>query len=99
MKKGDGNMAEFEYLFCIELQKKLREKIVGNIFVKVNLDDELIVNIRLEYENINYGWKTGDISKKLLHGYNSDDAVWDVYNSYKGFIINHFFKTGRSSNC
>lgn len=85
-------MPEFQYLFCIELQKKLREKIVGNIYVKVNPNDDLVVDIRLEYENIDYRWKRVDISNNILRGYNSDDAVWEIYKSYKAYINKHFFK-------
>lgn len=90
-------MAEYEYLFSIGLQKKLREKIVGNIFVKVNEEDQLVVNIRLEYENINFGWKMNNISDKIIRGYSSDAAAWEVYKTYRSFITRRFFKT-ESSN-
>lgn len=85
-------MPEFQYLFCIGLQKKLREKIIGNIYVKVNPNDDLIVDIRLDYENIDYRWKRIDISNAILRGYNSDDAVWEIYKSYKAYIRHRFFK-------
>lgn len=90
-------MAEYEYLFSIGLQKRLREKIVGNIYVKVNEDDQLVVNIRLEQENINFIWKLDNISDKILRGHCSDELAYQVLKTYRSFITHRFFKM-ESSN-
>lgn len=77
--------------FYIILQKKLREKIVGSIFVDENRPNELHVDIKLEREGINYHFVKQDIATSILYGYTTDDAVWDVYRSYKAFINRYFF--------
>lgn len=89
-------MLEYEYLFSIELQRKLREKIVGNIFVKVVPDNKLVVSIRLEYENINFVWTKEDFSTSIIHGYCTEYACYEILSSYKRFITHKFFK--ESSN-
>ena len=39
-------MKEYEYLFAMSLQQKLKHRIVGRIYVTVDPYDELIVKIK-----------------------------------------------------
>ena len=45
MKRRNDVMTDYEYLFSTNLHAKLKEKIRGGIFVKVNEKDSLIVKI------------------------------------------------------
>lgn len=43
MKRRNGVMTDYEYLFSMNLQAKLKEKIQGAIYVKVNENDSLVI--------------------------------------------------------
>lgn len=45
MKRRNGVMTDYEYLFSMNLQAKLKEKIQGAIYVKVNENDSLVIKI------------------------------------------------------
>lgn len=44
-------MTDYEYLFSTNLHAKLKEKIQGGIFVKVNENDSLVIKITRRDEN------------------------------------------------
>lgn len=44
-------MTDYEYLFSMNLQAKLKEKIQGAIYVKVNENDSLVIKITRRDEN------------------------------------------------
>ena len=46
MKRRNGAMTDYEYLFSMNLHAKLKERIQGGIFVKVNENDSLVVAIK-----------------------------------------------------
>ena len=52
MKRRNGVMTDYEYLFSMNLQAKLKEKIQGAIYVKVNENDSLVIKITRRDENI-----------------------------------------------
>ena len=47
MKRRNGVMTDYEYLFSMNLQAKLKEKIQGAIYVKVNENDSLVIKLSL----------------------------------------------------
>lgn len=51
MKRRNGVMTDYEYLFSMNLQAKLKEKIQGAIYVKVNENDSLVIKITRRDEN------------------------------------------------
>lgn len=84
-------MADYEYIFSTSLHGKLKEKIYGRIFVKVTYDDKLFINIIREREDINFTMYINDFSAKILNGYTSEYAVYEVLKAYKKFILKKYF--------
>ena len=64
MKRRNGVMTDYEYLFSMNLQAKLKEKIQGAIYVKVNENDSLVIKITRRDEN-NFDMSFTDFSDKL----------------------------------
>lgn len=83
-------MTDYEYLFATSLHQKLREKIVGKIFVKVTQKDELFVKIE-SYGGLEYRFYRSNFSESLLNGYTTDFAAYEVVIEFKKFITNKYF--------
>ena len=82
-------MKDYEYLFAMAVQQKLKKQIIGKIFVKVNCDDELITEIKngdTELRSV-----ITNFSDKIINGYPSDYAVYEIVNEYKKFILRKHF--------
>lgn len=77
MKRRNGVMTDYEYLFSMNLQAKLKEKIQGAIFVKVNENDSLVIKITRRDEN-NFDMSFTDFSNKFLNGFSTDYAAYEV---------------------
>ena len=79
-------MKEYEQYFSMTLQQKLKKRIIGKIFVKITMKDEILVMIEREDE-----WKfrmfISDFSDKLLNGLSTDYVAHEVLKEYKTFII------------
>ena len=90
MKKGCDNMCDFEYLFSTELHKKLKERVIGNVWVKV-YHNELHVKITRQ-DGIEYEFVRDKLDKRILNGYSSDYVAYEVVKEYKSFILNNYFK-------
>lgn len=84
-------MKKKEYLTCMELHKKLKEEIEGNIFITIE-NDTLIVHIT-GFRGIRFNYEIRHISYELI-GYelNYEKIVRIITNEYKSFIINKFFR-------
>lgn len=77
MKRRNGVMTDYEYLFSMNLQAKLKEKIQGAIYVKVNENDSLVIKITRRDEN-NFDMSFTDFSNKFLNGFSTDYAAYEV---------------------
>ena len=84
-------MTDYEYLFSTNLHTKLKEKIRGGIFVKVNEKDSLIVKIERRDGN-NFDISFTDFSNRLIYGFSTDYAAYEVYKKYRDFVMKQFFK-------
>lgn len=85
-------MFDYEYLFAMTLlHAKLKEKIVGRIFVTVTQDDELYVKIE-SFGGLTFNWKIEDFSIRIRNGYSSDYAAYEVIQQYKRYIIKTYLK-------
>lgn len=84
-------MADYEYLFCTTLHGRLREKIRGGIFVKVNDNDSLVVEINRRDGN-NFSISFTDFSNKILNGFTSEYAAYEVCKKYGNFVMGQFFR-------
>ena len=88
-------MTDYEYLFSMNLQAKLKEKIQGAIYVKVNVkvneNDSLVIKITRRDEN-NFDMSFTDFSNKFLNGFSTDYAAYEVTKKYQKFVMKQFFK-------
>lgn len=70
-------MTQYGYDFSMALYAKLKERIYGHIYVKVTDDDELYIN---------------RFSEKMLNGYTTDYATYEVIEKLKKYVMNSYFK-------
>lgn len=81
-------MTDYEHLFSMNLHTKLKEKIQGGIFVKVNENDSLVVAIKRNDGN-NFEMSFTDFSNRMLNGFSTD---YEVVKKYQKFVMKQFFK-------
>lgn len=86
-----GVMTDYEYLFSTNLHAKLKERIQGGIFVKVNENDSLVIKITRRDEN-NFDMSFTDFSNRMLNGFSTDYAAYEVTKKYQKFVMKQFFK-------
>lgn len=84
-------MADYEYLFSMCLHERLRERVLGGIFVKVNENDSLIVEIKRKDGN-NFSMSFTDFSNRILNGFTTEYAAYEVQKKYREFVMKQFFK-------
>lgn len=82
-------MREYEYLFAISLQNKLKDKINASIFVNV-YRDTLCVNTKTKF-GIEYETSIDNFSEKLLNGYNAEYTAYEIVKGYRSLINRTFF--------
>lgn len=68
---------------------KLKEKIQGAIYVKVNENDSLVIKITRRDEN-NFDMSFTDFSNKFLNGFSTDYAAYEVTKKYQKFVMKQF---------
>lgn len=78
-------MVDYEYLFSMNLHAKLKEKIVGKIFVTVKPNDTLYVKIET-FEGLTYDVSVHNFSERFLNGYSTDYVAYEIVREYKKFI-------------
>lgn len=84
-------MLDYECLFSTNLRDKLKGAIKGGIFVKVNENDSLVVEIKRKDGN-NFGVSFTDFSNRVLNGFTTEYAAYEVVKKYKKFVTSQFFK-------
>ena len=84
-------MADYEFVFMIKLHEKLKEKIVGRVFLKMTPHDEMYVNIR-RLDGFDFDMYIKDFSTKILHGYSTDEAVSTICKEYRDQVLRKYFK-------
>ena len=77
MKRRNGVMTDYEYLFSMNLQAKLKEKIQGAIYVKVNENDSLVIKVTRRDGN-NFDVSFTDFANRMLNGLTTDYAAYEV---------------------
>lgn len=91
MKRRNSVTTDYEYLFSTNLHAKLKERIQGGIFVKVNENDSLVVAIKRKDGN-NFDMSFTDFSNRILNGFSTDYAAYEVQKKYQKFVMKQFFK-------
>lgn len=82
---------DYEYLFSMNLQAKLKGKIQGAIYVKVNKNDSLVIKVTRRDGN-NFDMSFTDFANRMLNGLTTDYAAYEVVQKYKKFVMTQFFK-------
>lgn len=85
-------MQDYEYMFAMNVHEKLKEKVNARVFCKITPEDELYIEIEERDSGIGYYCAIPDFSHKILNGYTSDYAVYEIVKYYKNYIISRFFK-------
>lgn len=81
-------MTDYGYLFSKTLHKKLKEKVRAGVHVKSTPDDKLEIIIARTSENLIFTMYIDDFSTKLLNGYSTDYATYEILEKYRRFITN-----------
>lgn len=84
-------MKDYEYYFATLLHTKLKEKLVGKIFVAVDRNDGLIVNIN-SYGDINFKTRFDNFSERLLNGWSADYVVYEFKKQFEKYLKQKYFK-------
>lgn len=86
-------MCEYEIIFCKALHDKLREKIRGRIWVGVNDDNRLFVDItQREINTAAHIIAEKPFSELIVKGYSVEEACNDVIIQYRRMILKRSFK-------
>lgn len=82
-------MKEYEYLFAMSLQQKLKHRIVGRIYVTVDPYDELIVKIK--NDEVEFKAYVTNFSEKFYNGLTTDYEAYEITRQYRSFINKKYF--------
>ena len=82
-------MMDYEYMFAMTLQQKMRERVIGKIFCAVR-DDILYVKIESR-GNLTFEIEFDNFSERFLNGFSTDYAMYEVLRKYERFIRNRYF--------
>lgn len=97
VEKEGKTVTDYEYLFSMNLQAKLKEKIQGAIYiyiyiyVKVNENDSLVIKVTRRDGN-NFDMSFTDFANRMLNGLTTDYTAYEVVQKYKKFVMTQFFK-------
>ena len=80
-------MKEYEFIFASTLRQKLMEHLYGGVKTWV-VDDELFISIRLEEREILYELSVPNFAERILNGWTTDYAVYEILQGYRRFINN-----------
>lgn len=92
-------MMDYEYIFAVNLHEKLKEKIIAHIYVKVDPDDTLYVKIKKyrDIEELAFEVKFDNFANRILNGWSTEYACYEIVKKYKSFIANRFFIFNKES--
>ena len=79
-------MTDYGKLFASKVQSKLKEKIIGNIFVTVTKEDTLYIQITRDGRDTQMQTYINNLSEKMLNGYSTDYAVYEIMKQYREHV-------------
>lgn len=82
---------DYERLFTDALFSALKEKIKGGIFVRVYSNDTLVVKISHHDNDPNFEMKFDNFSQKILHGWSTSYAAYEIVSAYKKHVLRNYF--------
>ena len=80
-------MVDYEQLFAMELQKRLKNQIVGRIYVEVNRHDQLFVKIVRDDDVDKFELHLDNFSERMLNGWSTAYASYEVIQKYREFVM------------
>lgn len=81
----------YKYLFSTVLHSKIKEQVIGKVFTRVMYNDTLLISIT-SYDNVEFVMEISNFSEKILNGWSTDYAVYEVLEKYKKFVTNRIMK-------
>lgn len=84
-------MTDYGYVFSKALHEKLKEKVYAGVFVRSTDDDKLEITIARTNEDLVFKMEINDFSTKMLNGYSTDYASYEILAKYRRFILNRYF--------
>lgn len=84
------NAPELSYVFATNLQQKLKDKIYGKVFVKV-IDDDIYISVDC-YSDIRFKTTISNFANRILNGYTTDYACYEIMEQYRKFVFKQYFK-------
>ena len=85
-------MTDYGYLFSKTLHKKLKDKVRAGVHVKSTPDDKLEIIIARTSENLIFTMYIDDFSTRLLNGYSTDYATYEIIEKYRRFNNKYYRK-------
>lgn len=84
-------MTDYGYIFSKALHEKLKEKVHAGVFVRSTNDDKLEILIVRKSEDLTFKVVIENFSDRILYGYSTDYAAYEVLAKYRKFIFNRYF--------
>ena len=83
-------LRELDQIFAYNLQQKLKDQIYGKVYVKV-IDEEIYISVAC-YSDIRFEATISNFFEKILNGYTTDYACYEVMRQYRNFVMEKYFK-------
>lgn len=86
-------MSKFEYIACMNLREKLRDRINGNIFISIKENDTLLISVR-SFRGLRFIFIYPNISYEIFGQsfINSDKIINKFLNDYKDYLQKIYFR-------
>lgn len=86
-------MSKIEYIACMNLREKLRDRINGNIFISITSDDKLFICVR-SFRGLKFIFTYPDISYEIIgqNFINPDKIINKFLNDYKEYLERIYFR-------
>lgn len=81
-------LKDYEWEFCLNLHKKMKEQVKGRVHTTVK-DDVLLVTIQMG--KVEFVSEFNDFANRVVEGLTTDMVVIDTMNGYKKYINNLYF--------
>lgn len=86
-------MSKFEYIACMNLREKLRDRINGSIFISIKENDTLLISVR-SFRGLRFIFTYPNISYEIFGQsfINSDKIINKFLNDYKDYLQRIYFR-------
>lgn len=82
-------MRDYEYLFATILQQRLKEKIIGKVFVRIS-NDALYIKVERWEEGVMYEQTVDDIATKIRNGLTIEYIAYEILREYKTSLLKRY---------